>query len=92
MVQIFFLVRILFLFSFRCFFFALFPLLPSLHFSSFFLSSSSFSLSSSIMASLEGNKDCRFIIREVWGGNLHEEMAVIRDIIEKYPFVAMASA
>jgi CCR4-NOT transcription complex subunit 7/8 len=30
-------------------------------------------------------------IREVWKHNLQEEMAVLRDVVEKYPFVAMVS-
>ena len=30
-------------------------------------------------------------IREVWKHNLHEEMAVLRDVVEKYPYVAMVS-
>ncbi|UNI21366.1 CCR4-NOT core DEDD RNase subunit [Purpureocillium takamizusanense] len=28
-------------------------------------------------------------IREVWKHNLHEEMAVLRDMVEKYPYIAM---
>jgi CCR4-NOT transcription complex subunit 7/8 len=28
-------------------------------------------------------------IREVWKHNLHEEMAVLRDLVERYPYVAM---
>jgi len=28
-------------------------------------------------------------IREVWKHNLHEEMAVIRDLVDKYPYIAM---
>lgn len=28
-------------------------------------------------------------IREVWKHNLHEEMAVLRDMVDKYPYVAM---
>ena len=30
-------------------------------------------------------------IREVWKHNLHEEMAVLRDMVEKYPYIAMVS-
>jgi CCR4-NOT transcription complex subunit 7/8 len=30
-------------------------------------------------------------IREVWAHNLHEEMAVLRDLIDKYPYIAMVS-
>eukprot|EP00053_Salpingoeca_punica_P007013 m.64970 g.64970 ORF g.64970 m.64970 type:complete len:70 (-) comp13959_c0_seq1:45-254(-) len=30
-----------------------------------------------------------FEIRDVWEGNLEEEMAVIREIIQEYPYVAM---
>lgn len=30
-------------------------------------------------------------IREVWKHNLHEEMAVLRDLVEKYPYIAMVS-
>jgi len=30
-------------------------------------------------------------IREVWGDNLEDEMAAIRDIIENYPYIAMVS-
>ncbi|KAK4192077.1 ribonuclease H-like domain-containing protein [Podospora australis] len=28
-------------------------------------------------------------IREVWKHNLHEEMATLRDLVEKYPYIAM---
>lgn len=28
-------------------------------------------------------------IREVWKHNLHEEMAVLRDLVDKYPYIAM---
>ncbi|PNY29812.1 Uncharacterized protein TCAP_00273 [Tolypocladium capitatum] len=28
-------------------------------------------------------------IREVWKHNLHEEMAVLRDMVDKYPYIAM---
>jgi CCR4-NOT transcription complex subunit 7/8 len=28
-------------------------------------------------------------IREVWKGNLHEEMAILRQLVEKYPYIAM---
>ncbi|CAH0043265.1 unnamed protein product [Clonostachys solani] len=28
-------------------------------------------------------------IREVWAHNLHEEMAVLRDLVDKYPYIAM---
>lgn len=28
-------------------------------------------------------------IREVWKHNLQEEMAVLRDVVEKYPYIAM---
>ncbi|GAB0135830.1 hypothetical protein EsDP_00004153 [Epichloe bromicola] len=28
-------------------------------------------------------------IREVWKNNLHEEMAVLRDLVDKYPYIAM---
>lgn len=30
-------------------------------------------------------------IREVWAGNLNEEMALLRAVAEKYPYVAMVS-
>ena len=30
-------------------------------------------------------------IREVWKHNLHEEMAVLRDMVDKYPYIAMVS-
>lgn len=30
-------------------------------------------------------------IREVWKHNLHEEMAVLRDLVDKYPYIAMVS-
>ena len=30
-------------------------------------------------------------IREVWKHNLHEEMAVLRGLVEKYPYIAMVS-
>lgn len=35
------------------------------------------------------NADCRFIIRDVWSDNLHEEMQIIRDVVEKYPYISM---
>jgi CCR4-NOT transcription complex subunit 7/8 len=28
-------------------------------------------------------------IRDVWKGNLHEEMALLRQLVDKYPYVAM---
>jgi CCR4-NOT transcription complex subunit 7/8 len=28
-------------------------------------------------------------IREVWKGNLHEEMAILRVLVDKYPYIAM---
>jgi CCR4-NOT transcription complex subunit 7/8 len=28
-------------------------------------------------------------IREVWKGNLHEEMAMLRYLVDKYPYIAM---
>lgn len=28
-------------------------------------------------------------IKEVWRHNLHEEMAVLRDLVDKYPYIAM---
>ncbi len=31
----------------------------------------------------------KYIIREVWAANLEQEMAVIRDILEEYPYIAM---
>ena len=31
-------------------------------------------------------------IRDVWAGNLDEEMARIRELVLKYPFIAMVSA
>lgn len=30
-------------------------------------------------------------IREVWKHNLHEEMAILRDLVDKYPYIAMVS-
>lgn len=35
----------------------------------------------------QGNKGGR--IRDVWKGNLHEEMAILRDLVEHYPYIAM---
>mgnify|MGYP003311109524 CR=1 FL=1 len=34
-------------------------------------------------------RDDNLHTREVWEGNLDEEMAIIRGIIEDYPYVAM---
>jgi len=31
-------------------------------------------------------------LREVWDSNLEEEFAVLRDLIEKYPYVSMVKA
>lgn len=31
-------------------------------------------------------------IREVWKHNLHEEMAVLRDLVDKYPYIAMVGS
>jgi CCR4-NOT transcription complex subunit 7/8 len=28
-------------------------------------------------------------IRDVWAGNLHEEMALLRQLVDKYPYIAM---
>jgi CCR4-NOT transcription complex subunit 7/8 len=30
-------------------------------------------------------------IREVWKGNLHEEMAILRQLVDKYSYIAMVS-
>jgi CCR4-NOT transcription complex subunit 7/8 len=30
-------------------------------------------------------------IREVWKHNLHEEMATLRELVDKYPYIAMVS-
>lgn len=30
-------------------------------------------------------------IREVWKSNLEDEMAVLRDLVPKYPYIAMVS-
>jgi CCR4-NOT transcription complex subunit 7/8 len=35
-----------------------------------------------------GNKNR---IRDVWSGNLNEEMALLRAVVEKYPYVSMVS-
>ena len=32
-----------------------------------------------------------FNIRDVWKNNMEEEFAKIRDVVEKYPYVAMVS-
>jgi hypothetical protein len=42
--------------------------------------------SSTIFYSEDGKK---FEIREVWASNLDEEMKNIREVLEKYPYVAM---
>jgi len=44
------------------------------------------SQSSTIFHSEDGK---RFEIREVWAFNLDEEMKNIREVLEKYPYVAM---
>lgn len=31
-------------------------------------------------------------IREVWKHNLHEEMAVLRDLVDRYPYIAMVGS
>lgn len=28
-------------------------------------------------------------VREVWDSNLEEEMAILRDLVEKYPYISM---
>lgn len=30
-------------------------------------------------------------IREVWNSNLHQEMDVLRSLIDKYPYISMVS-
>lgn len=35
------------------------------------------------------NAQAKGRIREVWKHNLHEEMKVLRDLVDKYPYVAM---
>lgn len=37
------------------------------------------------------NQPSKGRIREVWKHNLHEEMAVLRDLVDKYPYIAMVS-
>ena len=34
-------------------------------------------------------RDDNLLTREVWQGNLDEELAIIREIIDQFPFVAM---
>ena len=41
------------------------------------------------MVNNEANRDCRFLIRDVWAENLEQEIATIRDVVEKYPYLAM---
>ncbi len=36
-----------------------------------------------------GGRNQKSRIREVWKHNLHEEMANLRDLVDKYPYIAM---
>ena len=36
-----------------------------------------------------GRNQTKGRIREVWKHNLHEEMAILRDLVDKYPYIAM---
>ena len=40
-------------------------------------------------AKADASRGGRVEIREVWAHNLDEEMAVIREVVDKYPYVAM---
>jgi hypothetical protein len=42
-------------------------------------------------ADLKSTPDPRSLIRDVWAENLHEEMAMIREIVEDFPYVSMVS-
>ncbi|KAL1919339.1 uncharacterized protein VTP21DRAFT_2032 [Calcarisporiella thermophila] len=33
--------------------------------------------------------DSKYIIKEVWAENLEEEMSILRDLVDKYPYLAM---
>ncbi|KAH6671526.1 CCR4-NOT transcription complex subunit 7 [Plectosphaerella plurivora] len=42
-----------------------------------------------VAANMRGGNHNKGRIREVWKHNLHEEMAVLRDLVDKYPLIAM---
>lgn len=42
-----------------------------------------------VMGEHQTRSQAKSRIREVWKHNLHEEMATLRDLVDKYPYIAM---
>lgn len=39
----------------------------------------------------DGGKGMGQRIREVWRGNLHQEMEILRGLVDQYPYISMVS-